>query len=70
MKEVGSNCKEGNFWSVKEVGRYCRGVANHDESESEGDLQTPARKGGEDRGGMKRKKKHVVRSDESSYDSE
>ena len=70
MKEVGSNRKEGNVWSAKEVGRYCRGVANHDESESEGDFRTPTRKGGEDRGGMKRKKKNVVRSNESSYDSE
>jgi len=42
VKEVGS--KEGNLWSAKEVGRYCKDVANHDESESEGDLQTPKRK--------------------------
>ena len=36
VKEVGS--KEDNLWSAKEVGRYCTDVANHDESESEGDL--------------------------------
>ena len=56
VKGVGS--KEGTLWSAKEVGRYCKDVANHDESKSEGDLQTPKRK------------KNVVRSDESSYDSE
>ena len=50
--------------------RYCRGVANHDESESEGDLRMPTENGGEDARGKKRKKQNVVRSDKSSSDSE
>ena len=49
--------------------RYCRGVANHDESESEGDLRMPTENGGEDARGKKRKKQNVVRSDKSSSDT-
>ena len=56
--------------SVKEVGRYCRGLANDGESKIEGDLQMPARRGGEGGVGKKTKKKDVVRSDDSSSDSE